>query len=110
MTARPPVDVTVPRATRAGNEVTVPLLLYSREHGALNRNYFIDLRFLMPRTASDLRTRFPTSSSLRRRSALSSLCCTMPRYATRIAAGYPTGSPSNHMTSCRSRRRRDGER
>ena len=32
--------MTVPRATRAGNEVTVPLLLYSREHGALNRNYF----------------------------------------------------------------------
>ena len=40
MTSRPPVDVTLPWATRAGNDVTVPLLLYSREHGALNRNYF----------------------------------------------------------------------
>lgn len=40
MTKRPPADVTLPWVSRDGKEVTMPLLLYSRERGALNRNYF----------------------------------------------------------------------
>lgn len=39
MTSRPPVDVTLPWATHASNEVTEPLLK-ARGHGAMNRNYF----------------------------------------------------------------------
>jgi integrase len=40
LTARPPVEVTLPWENSDGKPVTVPLLLYSREKKALNRNYF----------------------------------------------------------------------
>lgn len=40
MTARPPVEVTLPWTVRDGKPTTVSLILSSRERGALNRNYF----------------------------------------------------------------------
>ena len=40
MTARPPVEVTLPWTVRDGKPMTVSLILTSRERGALNRNYF----------------------------------------------------------------------
>ena len=40
MTARPPVEVTLPWTVRDGKPTTVSLILTSRERGALNRNYF----------------------------------------------------------------------
>ncbi|MFJ6606634.1 tyrosine-type recombinase/integrase [Streptomyces lydicus] len=40
ITARPPVDVTLPWKTPDGPPVTATLMFYSRERKALNRNYF----------------------------------------------------------------------
>ncbi|MEW2316972.1 tyrosine-type recombinase/integrase [Streptomyces bauhiniae] len=40
ITRRPPVDVTLPWKTPDGPPVTARLLFFSREHKALNRNYF----------------------------------------------------------------------
>ncbi|MFD4323566.1 tyrosine-type recombinase/integrase [Nocardioides sp. NPDC058538] len=40
MTKYPPIDVTLPWVNLDGEKVTIPLLLYTRESGALNRNYF----------------------------------------------------------------------
>lgn len=40
ITQRPPIDITLPWKTPAGPPVTAPLLFYSRERQAMNRNYF----------------------------------------------------------------------
>ncbi|MDF3288497.1 tyrosine-type recombinase/integrase [Streptomyces silvisoli] len=40
ITKRPPIDVTLPWKTPDGPPVTAPLIFYSRERKALNRNYF----------------------------------------------------------------------
>ena len=40
ITRRPPVEVTLPWKTPDGPPTTAPLLFYTRERGALNRNYF----------------------------------------------------------------------
>nr|WP_308800885.1 tyrosine-type recombinase/integrase [Streptomyces polyasparticus] len=40
ITQRPPLEVTLPWKTPDGPPVTAALLLYTREHKALNRNYF----------------------------------------------------------------------
>jgi integrase len=40
ITRRPPTEITLPWKTPAGPPVTAPLLFYTRERKALNRNYF----------------------------------------------------------------------